>query len=72
MLVTVMLREVAQQVRSDNNHQLQAVATQPSVQHLYSVCVYTGREAGGLFYLSKGKQLSKGSHKHQSCCMGEG
>lgn len=71
MLVTVMLREVAQQVRSDNNHQSRLWQHSPK-QHLYSVCVYTGREAGGFFYLSKEKQLSKGSHKHQSCCMGEG
>lgn len=51
MLVTVMLREVAQQVRSDKNHN--------SKLHIYSVCMYTGREAGGSSILARGSSSVK-------------
>lgn len=51
MLVTVMLREVAQQVRSDNNHQLRAVATQPSATPLQCMCVH--REGSRRSFLSQ-------------------
>lgn len=71
MLVTVMLRVAAQQVRSDKKLQLWAVVTQPKATPLQCMCVYREGSRRG-FYLSKGKQLNKGSHKHQSCCMGEG